>query len=112
MIVASIALFSAPTIVNTGILMILLFNNYLANSWFFYMIVLFCGFLQWINKLRLLAIVLSKETFTKVAVFLDSFRQFQETTSDLNHFAREEIVLAGLRFIMQLLAERSSRLME
>jgi hypothetical protein len=48
----------------------------------------------------------------KVALLLDSSRQFQETTSDLNHFAREETVLAGLRFLMQLLAERSSRLME
>jgi hypothetical protein len=48
----------------------------------------------------------------KVALLLDSSRQFQETTSDLNHFACEETVLAGLRFLMQLLAERSSRLME
>jgi hypothetical protein len=34
----------------------------------------------------------------KVAVILDIFREFQETTSYLNHFAREETVLAGLRF--------------
>jgi hypothetical protein len=34
---------------------------------------------------------------SKVAILLDSSRQFQDTTSDLNHFAREETVLAGLR---------------
>jgi hypothetical protein len=57
----------------------------------------------------------------KVAVILDFSREFQETTSDLNHFAREETVLAGLRFKMQFAgavhrprrgAARSSRLME
>jgi hypothetical protein len=31
----------------------------------------------------------------KVAVLLDSSRQFRVSTSDLNHFAREETVLRG-----------------
>jgi hypothetical protein len=35
---------------------------------------------------------------TKVAVLLDSSREFRVSTLDLNHFVREETVLAGLRF--------------
>jgi hypothetical protein len=36
--------------------------------------------------------------YVKVAVLIDSSREFRVSTSDLNHFAREETVLAGLRF--------------
>jgi hypothetical protein len=34
----------------------------------------------------------------KVAILLDFSCEFRVSTSDLNHFAREETVLAGLRF--------------
>jgi hypothetical protein len=34
----------------------------------------------------------------KGAVLLDSSREFRVSTSDLNNFAREETVLAALRF--------------
>jgi hypothetical protein len=37
-------------------------------------------------------------TYPKVAILLDSSREFRVSTSDLNHFAREETVLAGFRF--------------
>jgi hypothetical protein len=48
------------------------------------------------TRLKILP-VLTREPYTKVAVLLDSSREFRVSTSDLIHFEREETVLAGLR---------------
>jgi hypothetical protein len=50
-------------------------------------------------KYKWLPSKLSRLLDFKEAVLLDFSREFQETTSNLNHFAREETVLAGLRLI-------------